>query len=77
VVVGNTDSTGKEDYNTELSFKRALTVQHLLSKQLNKSVIVKAYGKGSRIPLRPNTTEENKSINRRVELLLYPRKSAK
>jgi len=77
VVVGNTDSTGKEDYNTGLSFKRALTVQHLLSKQLNKSVIVKAYGKGSRIPLRPNTTEENKSINRRVELLLYPRKSAK
>jgi outer membrane protein OmpA-like peptidoglycan-associated protein len=77
VVVGNTDSTGKEDYNTELSFKRALTVQHLLSKQLNKSVIVKAYGKGSRIPLRPNTTEENKSINRRVDLLLYPRKSAK
>jgi len=77
VVVGHTDSTGKEDYNTELSIKRAFTVQRLLSKQLDKSVPVKAYGKGSRIPLRPNTTEENKYINRRVELLLYPRKSVR
>ncbi len=77
VVVGHTDSIGKEYYNIQLSFKRAFTVQRILSKQLKKSVIVKAYGKGSRIPLRPNITEEHKYINRRVELLLYPRKSAK
>lgn len=77
VVIGHTDSTGKEDYNTELSIKRAFTVQRLLSKQLDKSVIVKAYGKGSRLPIRPNTLEENKYINRRVELLLYPRKSSR
>lgn len=77
IVVGHTDSTGSETYNKELSLKRAYTVQQLLTKQLDKSVVIKAYGKGSSVPIRPNTTADNRYINRRVELLFYPRKSTK
>lgn len=77
VVIGHTDSAGTEEYNQSLSIKRAQMVKSIMEKRLEHPITIKVYGKGNKQPLAPNTTEKNKDLNRRVELLFYPAKSKK
>ena len=66
-VEGHTDSDGSEAGNQELSERRAQAVVTWL---VNKGIDPKrfhAVGCGSRDPLAPNTTSENKQKNRRTE----------
>jgi outer membrane protein OmpA-like peptidoglycan-associated protein len=69
-VAGFTDSTGSYDYNYKLSLRRAQSVAN----------VIKSYGAKNRIyvkgcsynkPLVPNKTEQQKALNRRVEIFLY------
>jgi outer membrane protein OmpA-like peptidoglycan-associated protein len=62
-----TDDTGSDDYNLELSGKRAMAVKnYLLEKGADeRQLIVKGYGESS--PRVPNNSEENRALNRRVE----------
>lgn len=62
-----TDDTGSDDYNLELSEKRALAVKtFLLEKGADeRQLIVKGYGETS--PKVPNDSEANRALNRRVE----------
>ncbi len=67
---GHTDSDGKEEYNLKLSFKRASAVKKYLTDQcgiLPDRLKVMGYGEG--MPLMPNTSKENKQLNRRVEIV--------
>jgi outer membrane protein OmpA-like peptidoglycan-associated protein len=69
-VQGHTDNVGTESYNEGLSERRATTVaDYLESKGVNSSR-VKTVGYGESAPKYPNTTENGRSQNRRVEFLI-------
>ena len=65
---GHTDNQGARDYNLKLSAKRADAVKAwLVGKGIAAGRITTA-GYGDTRPLVPNTNDENKARNRRVEL---------
>lgn len=69
-VAGFTDNTGGYSYNQSLSERRAGNVAYQFEKAgaLNVSSVGCSYN----APIAPNTTTSNKSLNRRVEVYLYP-----
>ncbi len=69
-IAAHTDDVGSDDYNLKLSEKRAESAIAYLKKKgiVDKRFEAKGYGK--RKPLAPNDSEENRSINRRVELII-------
>ena len=70
VINGHTDSTGAETYNLELSLKRALAVKTYLTENYPiSSLRLKVIGYGESLPLVSNSSEANKQINRRVEIV--------
>ncbi|MEL7146427.1 MAG: OmpA family protein, partial [Bacteroidota bacterium] len=66
-ISGHTDTMGPDEYNLDLSQRRANTVyQYFVDKGIDKSRMeVKAYGESK--PTHPNTTIANRQKNRRVE----------
>lgn len=65
---GHTDNVGSEEYNMELSEKRAGSVaKYLMSKGINILRITVA-GYGATRPISDNDTEEGRRRNRRVEI---------
>lgn len=64
---GHTDDVGSDDYNTNLSKERANAVMAYLVKKGIQADRLTAKGYGETKPEVPNTSEENKAINRRVE----------
>jgi outer membrane protein OmpA-like peptidoglycan-associated protein len=64
----HTDDKGSDAYNDKLSEQRAASVAaYIINKGVDKKRIVsKGYGKKQ--PLVPNTSDENRAKNRRVEL---------
>jgi outer membrane protein OmpA-like peptidoglycan-associated protein len=67
-VGGHTDNVGKPDYNLKLSDARAATVKAWLMAHGVAPQRVTSHGYGDTRPLVPNTTDENRFKNRRVEL---------
>ena len=68
MIIGHTDSDGKEEDNLKLSEKRAESVKnYLTSKFAIDGSRMQTTGKGELQPLAENKTEEGKSQNRRVE----------
>ncbi|MBI4947218.1 MAG: OmpA family protein [Bacteroidetes bacterium] len=67
---GHTDNVSSLKFNMELSKKRVESVKkYLVSKGISEQrVILKWYGPNK--PIAPNTTEEGKQKNRRVEFLI-------
>jgi outer membrane protein OmpA-like peptidoglycan-associated protein len=70
VIEGHTDDVGEEEYNLKLSEKRALEVKNYLTAKGIKPERLKYVGMGESLPFYPNTTDENRRRNRRVEFLL-------
>jgi len=71
-IAGHTDSTGSEQYNQQLSERRANTVaQYLRSKGVLDTRIA-TVGYGESRPIASNDTPEGRALNRRVELTLTP-----
>jgi outer membrane protein OmpA-like peptidoglycan-associated protein len=69
-VYGHTDNKGSDDVNVPLSQKRAEAVMaYLIKKGLTKNRI-EAKGYGAEKPVADNSTEEGRSKNRRVEIVL-------
>jgi outer membrane protein OmpA-like peptidoglycan-associated protein len=67
-IAAHTDDLGDEDYNLKLSGERAASViKYLSSKSIAADRMV-AKGYGSSKPLVPNDSDENRALNRRVEL---------
>ncbi len=73
VVVGYTDSTGNFDYNVKLSEKRAEAVKNELVLNGVDPTRILVFGCGSKHPIAPNNTPEGRALNRRVEILVYPK----
>ncbi len=66
MIEGHTDSDGDEEYNRELSQKRAEAVKELLFKLGIDEKLLQAVGKGESSPLVEETTDADKAQNRRV-----------
>lgn len=62
-----TDDVGTDEYNLELSRKRALSVKNYLVEKgaRPEQLPTKGFGEGS--PVVPNTNDANRALNRRVE----------
>lgn len=69
-IVGHTDNVGSDKFNERLSIKRAETVQKFLLKRGISQTRITVDGKGMSQPIQENDTEENRAINRRVEIFL-------
>ncbi|NJM32241.1 MAG: OmpA family protein [Limnobacter sp.] len=67
-IIGYTDSTGPDDYNQELSVRRAQAVSGFLVNRGVADSRLTARGLGERFPVGSNTTEAGKAQNRRVEM---------
>lgn len=74
LVEGHTDATGSEEYNLELSRKRANSVEEYLTGMgVAKSRLeTTAYGEGQ--PIADNENEAGRQQNRRVEVAIYANK---
>ena len=72
-IEGHTDDQGSDAYNLKLSDDRAkAVVDHLLKKKVDKERLTwKGYGETK--PLKPNDSEPNRAINRRVEFRVIER----
>lgn len=66
-IAGHTDDVGNAAYNQQLSEKRARAVYQWLTENGVSSERLKAKGYGQSKPQVPNTTEENRQQNRRIE----------
>ena len=66
-IEGHTDNTGTADYNMELSLKRARSVYDFLVKSGIDEERISYKGYGQTQPKVPNDSEQNKSLNRRIE----------
>ena len=72
---GHTDNTGPDNYNNKLSEERVIAVKnYLISKNIDSTKITFDFY-GERIPAVPNTSEENRALNRRVEVTVSGQKT--
>lgn len=71
-VNGHTDNTGAEDYNLELSKKRADSVAAPLILSGIPAINIKTTGMGDRQPIASNDTVEGRASNRRVTIIVIP-----
>lgn len=70
VIEGHTDNIGTDEYNTNLSRKRAESVQFYLMKNFNvPNAFLKVKGYGEMRPIGKNTSREGRRQNRRVEVV--------
>jgi len=76
LIEGHTDSDGDEEYNLTLSENRCNAVRRKLMRLTRKSgkytFNIQAYGESK--PRIENSSEANKQINRRVEIMVLPPK---
>ena len=69
-VAGHTDARGTEQYNLDLSIRRAEGVARAIKQQGSGATLIWRVGFGKAIPIRPNTSDINMALNRRVEFLI-------
>ena len=71
-IEGHTDSIGNENYNQELSERRAISVKNaLVAKGVTESRL-QTIGFGEAKPIADNNTEGGRQLNRRVEIVIVP-----
>ncbi|MGD2082201.1 MAG: OmpA family protein [Chromatiales bacterium] len=71
-IVGHTDSTGPEEYNRQLSERRAYAVLDYLAYRGVARQRLTAEGRGESDPRDTNATEAGRQLNRRVEVFVRP-----
>jgi len=72
-VEGHTDSRGSDEYNMELSKKRAGNVKTLLALRGVAENRIEVVGYGKTMPVATNDTELGRQKNRRVEIKIAPK----
>jgi outer membrane protein OmpA-like peptidoglycan-associated protein len=71
-VAGHTDNVGGNDYNRQLSQRRATAVaQYLETRGVSQQRVITAAG-GEEHPIASNATEQGRAANRRVEVTFAP-----
>ena len=71
VIVGHTDSVGSDDYNMDLSQRRANSARSYLLAEGVSPDRVTTVGKGEGEPIASNDTDYGRQQNRRVEIAIY------
>lgn len=71
-VMGHTDSTGSDQYNLDLSKRRADSVANYLVMRGVSRARIETVGYGEQYPIADNATAEGRARNRRVELKITP-----
>ncbi len=71
-IEGHTDSDGPEQFNLDLSTRRARSVADYLTSQQVDRRRLKVIGIGEREPIASNRTARGKAQNRRVEIKIVP-----
>lgn len=71
-VVGHTDSVGPEQYNQQLSQRRASAVADYLDQRSVPYDRLRSEGRGESEPRASNATEAGRQLNRRVEIYVKP-----
>lgn len=74
VISGHTDNVGRPAYNQTLSERRAKTCYEFLVREGISASRMNYAGYGDSRPIATNATDKGKSLNRRVEFNLIPRK---
>lgn len=77
LIEGHTDATGSDQYNQQLSVKRANSVTSYLLAQGVASSRLTAQGYGESQPIADNSTVSGRQQNRRVEVAIYANKKMK
>ena len=72
VIAGHTDDTGPYQYNMNLSQARADSVKQYLIAQNVQAIRLETQGYGPNYPIVPNTSDANRTQNRRVEIHIEP-----
>lgn len=72
-VIAHTDNIGTDEYNQDLSERRARSVKTYLCKKGVPPPSIRFRGLGSTQPIADNATEEGRAQNRRVEFRLTTR----
>lgn len=68
-IIGHTDSSGPEEYNQQLSVRRATAIKsYIVSEKDIDASIIDVSGKGESAPIADNATAEGRAQNRRVEI---------
>lgn len=70
VIEGHTDSTGPDDYNMQLSQRRAEAVKAYLVSHGVDPALIQAVGKGETEPIADNGTDDGRQANRRVRIVV-------
>ena len=71
-IVGRTDNVGDADYNSDLSNRRAYSVESVLLAAGTSRSRIQAWRRGEEAPLATNLTAEGRAQNRRVEVVIVP-----
>jgi outer membrane protein OmpA-like peptidoglycan-associated protein len=75
IIEGHTDSTGSEISNQQLSQNRAEAVRsYLVANRTLSMEKIAAAGYGSKRPLASNQTASGRAINRRIDVIITPRR---
>ena len=69
-IEGHTDNIGSNDYNQQLSEKRAQSARDYLISQGVPSNSIVSRGFGKNVPVESNDTLQGRQKNRRVELVV-------
>jgi outer membrane protein OmpA-like peptidoglycan-associated protein len=77
LIEGHTDSSGSDDYNLELSNKRANSVLRYLVSNAVVPGRLTSVGYGEAQPIADNATKEGMAKNRRVEVAIYANEKMK
>lgn len=67
-ISGHADDMGGEEYNMRLSLQRAESVKAALVARAVDPARISTAGYGDTLPVAPNDNDENKALNRRVEI---------
>ena len=71
-IVGHTDNVGSNQYNQNLSERRALSVAQYFESRRVSPLRLATLGKGEGEPVASNNTENGRQANRRVEIFVEP-----
>ncbi|MBL7546044.1 MAG: OmpA family protein [Bdellovibrionaceae bacterium] len=75
IIEGHTDSLGKDEYNQNLSERRAKTIKNILLDNLDiRDNQITAIGFGEARPIATNKTDAGRAKNRRVDMKVYIKK---
>lgn len=71
LIVGHTDSVGSDQYNQDLSTRRARSAFQYLATQGVRTGRMATSGRGEMEPLASNDTDAGRQLNRRIEVAIY------